>query len=142
MPSLEERIQHIEDRDAIRELTGRYCHLVVERDADALANLFTEDGIMKFGETQQTGRDELRSAYRESLEVMQPKPCVHNHVIQLDGDRATGVTSVELRFFQDGEPWIASGHYDEIFQRVGGEWKFARRELSVYHWVAHREGWA
>jgi len=48
MTSLEERIQVLEDKDAIRELTAKYCYAVVRQDSQALLNMFTEDGALDF----------------------------------------------------------------------------------------------
>ena len=103
MPTLEERIQSIEDRDAIRELTSRYCHAVVEADVDTIIALFCEDGAMVMGETVNEGHAALRQSYGDALAELTPKPMIHNHVIELGGDSATGRCSVELRFVENGE---------------------------------------
>ena len=36
MASTEQRIQELEDREAIRELTARYCHAVASGDGTAI----------------------------------------------------------------------------------------------------------
>jgi len=142
MPALEERIQDIEDRDAIRELTARYCHAVVEANVDAIVELFCEDGAMVMGETRNEGQDALRRSYGDALADLTPKPMIHNHVIELAGNTATGRCSVELRFVENGEAFVASGHYDDHYRREGSAWKFARRDFTVYHWVPNSKGWS
>ena len=88
------------------------------------------------------GRDELLAAYREAFDGLKPLPCVHNHTVALDGDRATGCCSVEIRMVQNGEAITAAGHYEDTFRRVGSDWRFARRDLTLYHQVPHLKGWA
>jgi len=84
MPTLEERVQAIEDREAIRELTARYCQLVVSGQSLEVADLFTEDGVMEFGENVTRGREALKATYREAVSDLHPIPTVHNHLIELD----------------------------------------------------------
>jgi len=48
MTSLEARIQVLEDKDAIRELTAKYCYAVVRQDSQALLKMFIEDGALEF----------------------------------------------------------------------------------------------
>ena len=155
MPSIEERLEALErgvrelgDREAIRELTAHYCHAVVRADVDGLVALFTEDAtlVTHFAgdaapdDVTPTGTAQLREAY-QGVGASALKPFVHNHVIDLDGDRARGVCSVEIRLTQDGVPFTGAGHYEDEYRRVDGEWKFQRRELFVYHWVPHAKGW-
>lgn len=140
--SLEDRIRAIEDRDAIRELTARYCQLAVARRIEDVVDLFTEDGVMESGDTVGKGREALLEIYRESLGSLRPIPTVHNHVIDLDGDRATGFCQLELRTVEEGEAYTAAGHYEDRFERVDGAWKFAARKLVFYHRVPLSEGWA
>jgi len=142
MPTLEERMQRIEDRDAIRELTSRYCHAVTDGDVEVVVALFCEDGAMVMGDTVHRGAEALRQSYREALADLMPNPMIHNHVIELAGDTAMGRCSVELRFVENGEACVAAGHYEDQYRRVGGSWKFARRDFTVYHWVPLAKGWA
>jgi ketosteroid isomerase-like protein len=139
---LEERIQAIEDRTAILELTASYCHKARTGDVEAIVELFCEDGIMDAADTVVEGRDKLLAMYREAFKGLSPLPCVHNHVVALDGDRATGICSVEIRMVQNGEAITAAGHYEDTYRRVGSDWKFARRVLILYHQVPHVKGWA
>ena len=142
MPTLEERVRAIEDREAIRELTARYCQCAVGGDAEDVVGLFTEDGVLDFGEIVEQGRERLLALYRESFRAVRPIPSVHNHVVELDGDRATGYCSLELRMVENGEAVTAAGHYEDVFERVEGSWKFARRKLVFYHRVPLSQGWA
>lgn len=156
MPTLEDRvarleaqIQEVTDRDSIVELTGRYCRAVASDDMETLLTLFTEDASLETsfppgsGQEHSTtqGLDALRDVYKGTA-GMGLKPCVHNHVVELYGDRARGFCSVELRFVQSGVAHTGSGHYEDQYRRVAGEWRFQLRRLVLYHWVPQSEGWA
>lgn len=147
--ALEARVGAVADREAIRELTARYCQAVVGEDLEALLALFTEDGALETHfppgagreDTQTSGTDALRAAYAGTA-GMSLRPCVHNHVIEVDGDEARGFCSVEIRLVQAGEAYTAAGHYEDTFRREGDGWRFALRKLVLYHWVPHTKGWA
>ena len=155
MPSIEERMDEVERRvrdlsarDAIRELTAEYCRQVVLGDTEGVVSLFTEDGSIAThlpgasGQENVTprGRAELRKAYGD-LDTRSLCPCIHNHVIEVDGDLAGGFCSVEIRLTQGGVAYTASGHYEDEYRRTDGGWRFKHRELRVYHWVPHTKGW-
>jgi SnoaL-like domain len=142
MSTLEERIRAIEDREAIRELTARYCQLAVGGRAEEIVALFTREGVMESGDTLGRGRAELLELYRSSFRELCPIPFVHNHVIELEGDHATGFCSLELRTVESGEAMTAAGHYEDVFEREDGVWRFAHRKLVFYHRVPLSRGWA
>ncbi len=142
MKTLEARIQEIEDREAIRELTAMYCKCVVQGDVEKIVDLFTADGILESGDTYVKGHAELLAAYREALGDLRPLPCVHNHIIEVEGDRAQGTCTLELRGVTDGASQIGAGHYEDSFQRLDGAWKFSHRNLILYHMVPLSQGWA
>jgi len=142
MATLEERLLAIEDREAIRELTARYCQLVVSGRTLDVAELFTDDGVMEFEDNVVRGQDALKETYRAAVSDLHPIPTVHNHVIELDGDRATGFCSLELRTVENGEAITGAGHYEDAFERVDGDWKFSHRKLILYHRVPLSQGWA
>ena len=142
MKALEARIQEIEDREAIRELTAKYCHCVVQGDVEGIVDLFTKEGVLEMGETRVAGHAGLLAMYSESLGDLRPMPCVHNHVIEVDGDRARGTCSLELRGVASGEAQVGAGHYEDTFERVNGAWKFRHRNLIFYHLVPLSQGWA
>jgi uncharacterized protein (TIGR02246 family) len=148
MSKLEERVEELEarlaelaDREAIRELTSDYCQRVQGGDVEAVVEMFCPDGSIEMGETRTRGHEQLRSAYREAFAEMTPKPFIHNHVIELDGDSARGTCSVEIRLVQDGRAYDAAGHYLDEYRKHDGRWRFARRSFVVYHWCPTTEGW-
>ena len=62
LESLEKRLQVLEDIEEIKKLKHRYCALCdANYDADALAELFTEDAVW---DGQERGRNEGREAIR------------------------------------------------------------------------------
>ncbi len=156
MSDLEARLSRVEDavaaladRAAIVELTGDYCRAVAADDLDRLVDLFTDDGVLETAFPPGSGQDHAvtrgRAALRETYQGtagMGLLPCVHNHIVELDGDRARGFCSVALRLVQAGEPYVGAGHYEDEYRKEGARWRFARRRLVLRHWVPHREGWA
>jgi len=140
--SLEQDIRRLMDLDAIRDLPRRYAHYVWSKNVSAAADLFTEDGVMDTGtEEPIRGRAALRETYARMLGPAKFHPFVHNHVIELDGDRATGVCYLDLRATTDGKSMIGSGFYHDVYVRDGGGWKFKSRKLTMEYLVPITEGW-
>jgi ketosteroid isomerase-like protein len=61
---LEERVQQLEDELAITRLIASYGPLVDAGEADAVADLWTEDGTYDVEGWQMTGRDDVREMVR------------------------------------------------------------------------------
>jgi uncharacterized protein (TIGR02246 family) len=142
MPDL--TLQQLSDLEAIRDLARRYAHRVWRKDAAGCAALFIEDCEMDAGMGGRVikGREAMVKAYTPAFERSDLQPFVHNHVIQLGGDEATGTVYLDLRATMDGKAMIGSGHYDDRYVRTPEGWRFASRKLTLRHLVPLSEGWA
>ena len=133
--STETLVQEVIDREAIRTLPLRYCDCVWQKDLDGYVNLFTEDGAMSTNDPslpRAQGREGLRKMIGEGLDAMRPRPFIHNHVIELLGsDRAKGRCYVEVRLVRDGKKCLMTGWYNDEYAKVGEEWKFKSRQITV-----------
>ena len=139
----EPNIRDLADREAIRDLVSRYAHCVWQRDAAGAAELFTQAGEMDTGDGQTLkGREAIAKVYHGAFTRMELQPFVHNHVIELDGDNATGTCYLDLRAVVDGESMIGSGVYDDEYARSQDGWKFRSRRLTMSYLVPLSEGWA
>ena len=139
---LGQRIAVLEAKDEIRELTARYCHAVVDGDAEAVVALFCPDGVFRAHTFEPRGHAALREFYAGGIGARTHKPFVQNHVIEIDdADNAHGRCSVEIRVLQDGVAYTQAGHYHDRYRRVDGRWRFAERHYVRYHNVPWTEGW-
>lgn len=140
--STEEMVRSLADKDAIRDLVRRYADCVWQCDIAGAVSLFTEDGVMDTGSGAPiVGRPALLEAYKGML-TGDLQPFVHNHVIELDGDRATGRCYLDLRATRDGVSMMGSGHYEDVYIRTAGGWKFRSRKLNMRFFAPLLEGWA
>ena len=140
---METALRELADREEIRDLASRYADCIWRNDASGAADLFTEDGEMDTGDRAPiVGRETLREVYQEMLRGQELQPFVHNHLIELQGDDATGVCALDLRASLAGRSMIGSGFYHDRYQRVDGAWKFRSRKLTLRHFVPLSEGWA
>lgn len=135
-PSLEERVQRIEDEAAIERIILDYAVTLDARDFDAYVALFAREGVWRNGNTVRTGPGEIR----EMLVGIYGEPdpgyvnadsyrIVSNIEIELDGDRATA-SSRQLTIMrgENGAPTPAlSGVYEDEFIREDGAWKILSR---------------
>ena len=133
-------LRELADREEIRELTARYAFLVANRRP--AVDLFTEDGGFVFrkpdGEVGEArGRQELDQVFADILRAPNHNlPTVHNHLISIDGDHATGVCWIELHAHKVEENGDigdrrGSGYYEDIFRRENGRWKFVLRDSTL-----------
>lgn len=145
--NVEALVQEMLDREAIHDLPVRYCHCVWENDIEGIVNLFTQDGSLSVPNDHSLpgaeGWDNLLKMYKQALGDLAPRPFIHNHAVDLKGpDRATGTCCVEIRVTREGESWIGAGYYDDEYAKVGGEWKFRSRKVTMCYVVPLSEGWA
>ena len=140
---IEAAVRRLSDLEAIRELAHRYAHCVWQKEISAAVGLFTEDGEMNTGDRPVIrGQKALLDSYQQLLGAADFHPFVHNHLIWLRGDSATGTCYLDLRATIDGESMIGSGYYDDEYVRVGGEWKFRARKLTMCELVPLRDSQA
>lgn len=142
-PDSARQLQGLLDRDAIRDLVRRYAHLVWQNRPLATVDLFAGDGIMDLGSDggQICGHEALRAIYSQKIGDIMLHPFVHNHVIELDGDYATGFAYLDLRCVREGQSLIGSGYYEDRYVRETEGWKFQYRKLTMHYLVAPGEGW-
>lgn len=129
-------------KDEIRELTARYCHAIVDGDADTIVPLFCDDGVFHSNKLRPEGRDALRTFYAAAVSKKTHKPFVQNHVIEFEDDEhAKGRCSVEIRVWHNNEAHTESGHYFDRYRKVDGQWRFAERQYNRYHSSPWTTGW-
>jgi uncharacterized protein (TIGR02246 family) len=137
MGSLEDRLQRLEDLEEIRRLLEEYARCLDTGDHAAYAELFTEDGELH----AQLGQAKGRQAIRELLDARlkdpnwTPRTAFHqigNATIDVDGDRATSrVMWAYVTHDDESYPLVLQvGHYDDVFVRDGGRWRFERRTIT------------
>jgi uncharacterized protein (TIGR02246 family) len=142
-PERDRLLRELVDREAIRDLARRYAHCVWRQDVDGAIDLFTEDGVMDTGDRPPIrGREALLAAYRGMVGGAMLHPFVHNHVIELRGDEASGTCYLDLRATLEGRSMIGSGWYEDEYARVSRAWKFRSRKLNMCYLVPLDEGWA
>jgi hypothetical protein len=131
------------DRLALRHLVETYAHCVDRRDAALLDSLFVDDAeLMIFDDTAATepsrtlrGRDELARITRSVQRYVATTHFVGNHLVELEGDTATGETyCLAHHIYDDGSErrvLLWSIRYLDRYVRDKGTWRFAQRRLLV-----------
>ena len=157
--ALEARLRAAEDVQAIHRLKARYAELVdaryarrggvkpadeVARIADAIAALFTPDGVWDGGAALGTctGRDAIAARMREPTLSFSwhffLKPC-----IEVEGDTAHGTWDLLAPCTSaDGRAMWMAGVERDAYARVDGAWLHARMTLEVVVMAPHDRGWA
>jgi ketosteroid isomerase-like protein len=145
-PSMAERLQRLEDKEAIHALLERYFEFQESRNFDAFANLFSKDGelILRRGTT--TGgpagirasfsREPARAnananADSQGAAARDMRHILSNVHIVVNGDTATAMSRwTLLAQSEDGRTRVGgTGRYEDKLVRENGEWKFQRRFL-------------
>lgn len=141
---IEKRLKRIEDLEEIRTLRMTYHYYINEGMFERVSELFAEDGALDFGYiAKASGREEIERTFLKLPNNAQfVKQYIHNHLVQLDGDRATGVCYLDARYVQEGESLIVAAKFDEIYRRTPEGWRIELMKVQTYFSVPIAEGWA
>ncbi|MFN8626365.1 MAG: nuclear transport factor 2 family protein [Candidatus Binatia bacterium] len=148
------RVRVLEDIEAIRKLKATYCYLCDaglgdERTRDELISHFTAGAKVDFGMGPASvfeGHEGLRIFFGQVVPASTPfcMHMVHNPIIEVNGDRATGKWYYEAPTTDaatNKAQWMA-GTYLEEYVRENGEWKFASIRTVWTYITPYDEGWA
>lgn len=146
-PTLAERIQRLEDIEALKRLKSRYAEICdTGYDPDLLAPLFTEDAVWDGGVLGRAeGRDAIRRFFAAASKVM--IFAIHhvtNASIEVEGDLATGRWHLwQPTVHATGEQalWIA-GRYQDEYRREDGVWRFAKVTIRPNMISPYEVGWS
>lgn len=145
--AIEERLQELEDKEAIRQLRYRYAYAMDDKDWDRFLSLFTDDARIEFPQAA-VDQDPIqgKDALREFCQGLDGRPftahMMHNGDIAVDDDDAEGQWYFEVpEVLEDGSAVWVQGRYDEEYERVDGEWKFSTIQFRFNYNVDYDDGW-
>lgn len=136
LATLAARVQVLEDREEIRALIMAYGQAHDHRDYRTFASLFAADGEWVGGLGSAKGPDAIFALMDKSIghnPLPQGSGTFHvmtNDQIEIDGDHASSTTKwIYLTAADDNSPKLTYlGHYDDVFIRENGRWRFLRRQ--------------
>jgi hypothetical protein len=89
------------------------------------------------------GKAELKKFFDALPRLLEfVKQFIHNHVVQIHGNTATGLSYLEAKSVAKGESYLVAARYDDEYVKQNGQWKFTKMNLTPYFTVPLREGWA
>lgn len=131
------------DRLAIAELVARYAQGADRADGEAVAELFTEDGVLVVDDRPgvspprpaRRGRPAIAAAIGTLARYRATSHVLGNHTVELAGDRATGEVRAVATHLGEGPegPRLEAWHlrYFDRYRRRQGRWWLAERRLQV-----------
>jgi ketosteroid isomerase-like protein len=146
LEDIAQRVQTLEDVEAIKKLKARYCAGADERDEDKFVGCFTEDAVWDGGNF---GHYEGKAAIREFFGTI-PQVLsfaihyVMNPRIEVNGDQASGYWYLlePCTMLEGGEQAVwGVAKYEEEYVRVDGEWKIRNLILAPECWTPFEKGW-
>lgn len=143
-PTLEQRVRRLEDIEEIRRLRMQYHINTNDGHFDRMWELFTEDAYVDFGYISRArGREDIKALFlRIPRNLPLVKQFIHNHMVDVDGDEATGVSYLDARYAQDGDSVMVAARFDEIYVRTAEGWRIKQMLLDLYFSVPITVGWA
>jgi uncharacterized protein (TIGR02246 family) len=125
----------MDDVEAIKRLKARYCRTMDTKDWAAMRRLFTDDVVMDTtasGGGVTTGADDFMAFLQDAIgDVLTVHHC---HTPEIDVTAATSASGVwameDMLRWPDGSELHGYGHYHESYEKVDGEWRIKRSQLT------------
>lgn len=150
MQQLEQRLQTIEDREAVLRLQRAYGFYTSKGDWDRVADLFGDDARFVRGADDISGREAIRAYLKADpligdgigdgvmAEEYQLQP-----VIQVDGENATGRWRTWImRGTQGVDAYWGDGIYSADYRKVDGRWVIDALRWDETFVVPYKGGWS
>jgi gamma-hexachlorocyclohexane dehydrochlorinase len=133
------RVDELESRMAMRDLVTDYCLGFDTRDWDRFIGIWHPDAVWEIGPPFGTfvGHEGIRQAV---FDVLYPVWRETHHLTSnlritfQDADHARGVCNVDcMGATVDDVVQMISATYTDDFERRGGSWKIARRQVEIHY---------
>jgi len=123
-----------EDRLAIAEVVGAYCHAIDLGRWDELCTMFTADGRLDMGQVM--GVYEGHAGLRKFGDTLKATGIFMRHyttnlVIRGDGERARAECYVLAATGQPGDLHQTTGRYEDDFVKQNGRWLLRSRRVLL-----------
>jgi uncharacterized protein (TIGR02246 family) len=129
----------VTDEEAIRDVVARYNVYGDSGRLDEMLALFADDATLTVDGTSYQGVAEIRGVFETA--VGPPPQRIRHHtstlVVDVNGEAATAQCYFQVLTDAGLDHW---GRYRDRLVKVGGDWRFARREVRVEGMAAG--GWA
>jgi hypothetical protein len=147
--NIEQRLQELEDRIAIRELIDQYTYCADTRDAEGQMAIFTEDTNFEVYMDEKlpaptqvvTGRKNLRPIFDDLNQYLSTMHFNGQSTVKVDAGKATGITycrAYHLKVLDGVQKLMIAGiRYYDTMVKQDGVWLFSERKLKVC-WIENR----
>ncbi len=134
--TVEQRLQKLEDTEAIRTLLIAYGRALDKRDFKEYGELFAKNGTWKGGMGSATTPVGIQKMVEDGFSRMSPELYENSHHVmtsldvQVNGDSAKSWSRwMWVVHGSDGRPRTErSGYYEDTLVREDGAWKFMHRQ--------------
>lgn len=136
------QVRQLLDRQAITDCIHRYVRGLDRHDDELIASAYHPDALDHHGDFRGSAAEFI--PWANALHAADWS-AHHHHLttcnVELDGDVAHAETYCIGAFQRRDEPVVdlAGGRYIDRFERRGGEWRIAAREV-VIEWVGAADG--
>ena len=147
--SIDARVLRLEAAEQIRILKADYCDLCdADYPADALCELFTEDGVWDGGEMGvYEGRDKVHRFFTAMPSIM--SFAIHhvtNSAVEVNEDASAArgrwyLIQTATLTETNQAVWLAARYEDDLVLE-GDKWKFRKVTLRSRFYTTHKDGWA
>ena len=138
MNSLEERIQRLEDTEAIKQLKARYWFACDRRDADGIRDCFTEENLLiDFGFIGQfTDIDEFLELFLSMTDKPSHIDLHHGlapeiEILDVVTARARWRMQFQLIETETEVAQFMGGYYEDTYRKVGDQWKIETTKYTL-----------
>jgi hypothetical protein len=147
MPTLEERVQRLEDIEDIRRLKVRYAQFCdAQYDPDGIASCFTDDAVWDGGSAfgVHHGKQAIRTFFAGvSQQITFALHYMIGHAIDIapSGHEASGTWYLFVPATMNGRAVWMAATYDDRFRKVGGQWLFSQVKVNMAFITPYETGW-
>jgi ketosteroid isomerase-like protein len=136
-PSLEhldQRLRLLEDIEAIRTLRMKYHQCVNDNKFADIEKLYTDDAVVVLTEGLSAhGRAEIIKLFQNLADNVQfLKQFIHNHLVEVKGDEAEGVSYLDARYANGGTSLMVAGRLRERYRRTEAGWRISETLVDIY----------
>lgn len=141
---LAERIERLEDIEAIRAIAAEMMYCADRGDAEGMLKHMREDIYMDAGEYGVCrGQEEARAWLQQVwTQVVWRQHHLSNAVIRVEGNRAFTQHHYQALLIISDRSVLASGIYEDEWQKEKGRWLITARRTKVACLSPLEEGWA